>query len=224
LKKIVYFPCDYYLSMQQMSADAFLKRCRAVISQSRRLEGLIKELNPNVFFTHHNGKFILGKMNDYKENGFVLWVGFSGYLNYMKEYLARHPLKNELVILTDFPDRIRLPGRVRQLRWTTMRYRLLMAEAKAAIDIKGSDFNQLNRPAEKLQTFIASGLPCACNKGPISLYFKDCGLDIALPEDTQRWFSRQYYDETLTFGKALREQMSLVNVGREVKDIIDRII
>ena len=55
-------------------------------------------------------------------------------------------------------------------------------------------------------------------------YLKGGGLDIPEPDDTKRWFSREYYEETVEFGKRLREETSLTSVGLEVKRIIDDIL
>ena len=221
LKKVIYFPCDYYLSKQDMEQDEFLKRCSAVISHSKHLLDNVKEFNPRVFHVNHNGKYILPKINEYKEDGFILWVGFSLYIPYLRQWLRKHPLDKKLVILTDFRNRERISGKVEQRTWTPRLQFELMSLAKAAIDIKGDDFNQLNKPTHKLEAFIASGIPSACNSSPISDYLKKKGLNIPEPHDTKRWFSREYYEETVEFGKKLREEVSLTNVGLEVKRIID---
>ena len=224
LKNVIYFPCDYYLSKQDMEQDEFLKRCSVVISHSKYLAGNIKEFNPRVFHVNHNGKYILPKMNEYKEDGFILWVGFSLYIPYLRQWLRKHPLDKKLVILTDFCNRERVPGEVKQKIWNPRLQFELMSLAKAAIDIKGDDFNQLNRSAHKLEAFIASGIPSACNSGPIMDYLKGKGLDIPEPDDTKSWFSREYYEETMEFGKRLREEISLTSVGLEVKRIINDIV
>jgi len=225
-KNVIYFPCDYYLSKQDMEQDEFLKRCFAVIAHSKHLAENIKQFNPRVFHVNHNGKYVLPEMNEYKKDGFVLWVGFSLYIPYLKQWLRKHPLdkKQELRILTDFKNRERVPGNVEQKTWTPKLQFDSMFEAKAALDIKGDDFNQLNRSAHKLEAFIASGIPSACNSGPIMDYLKEKGLDIPNPDDTKRWFSREYYEETVAFGRKLREEISLINVGLEVKKIIDDIL
>lgn len=63
----------------------------------------------------------------------------------------------------------------------------MMQTEKAALDIKGSDFNQSMKREEKLQTFIASGVPAACNpNAELASYFRNNGYDIAQPGDTER--------------------------------------
>ena len=222
IQKVIYFPCDHYTGKEAMENERqFLQRCSCLVSQSQRLADILKEYNSNVFLVHHSGKYILPTMNPYRQEGFILWVGFSKYLRYLKAWLQEHPIENELVILTDQPAQEFVPGKVKQFRWDARIQFEMMSQAKAALDIKGDDFNQLNRPAEKTQIFIASGIPAACNPGPIVTFLKESGFDIVSPDNMVRWFSREYYEETVKFGEKLREEMSLLNVGLEVKKIIE---
>lgn len=224
LPNIIYFPCDRYRCIEEIEQDPFLKRCSYVVCHSKHLADTIKSFHLHVSLVNHNGKYILPRMNSYKKDGFVIWTGFSLYLPYLRQWLSEYPLENQLVILTDWPGEEYVPGKATQLKWTPRLQFEMMSSAKAAMDIKGDDFNQLNRPPEKLQTFIASGIPSACNPGPIRTYLKDCGFDLPVPDSADRWFSKEYYDETILFGKRLREEMSLENVGREVKKILDSLL
>jgi hypothetical protein len=97
-----------------------------------------------------------------------------------------------------------------------------METAKAALDIKGSDFRQSMKPPEKLQIYIASGIPSACNPSTeVSAYFRRNGFDIADPNDMYTWFSREYHAETCRFAEVLRRKMSLESIGLKMKGIID---
>jgi len=221
LDHVIYFPCDHYRRKEDIEKDRFLERCSCIVSHSKELADTLKRFNPNVFLINHNGKYVLPKMNDYKKDGFVLWIGFSIYIPYLRQWLLKHPLEKELVILTDWPNEERIPGNVTQLRWTPKLQFKLMSSAKAAMDIKGEDFYQWVKPPEKLQTFIASGIPSACNPGPIRAFLKSLGFGLCAPDETERWFSREYYDDTVQFGRRLREEMSLEKIGRDVKEIVD---
>ena len=224
LNNIVYFPCDYYKSKQQIERDQFLKKCACLVSHSRYLADILRKTMPNVFEVNHSGRYTLPTMNEYRKDGFVVWIGFSHHIPHLRRWLSEHPIERELVILTDIPGRKYVPGKVTQMQWTPKRQFEMMFQAKAAIDIKGDGFNQLIRAPEKLQTYIASGIPSACNPGPIWDFFKDCGLELCTPDHVERWFSKEYYDETREFGKKVRTEMSLENVGYEVKKIVDGIL
>jgi hypothetical protein len=173
----------------------------------------------------HDSKYTLPELATYKKEGPIVWIGFSKYVQILQNWLLENPLKEELIVLTDKPGAIALPGRCSQVKWTPRRQRDIFLVAKAALDIKGDDFNQAMKPPEKLQTFIGSGIPSACNPNTeLASYFIRNGFDITQPTDTERWFSREYYGETVRFAAVLRQIMSLDYIGLQMKDIIDALL
>ena len=50
------------------------------------------------------------------------------------------------------------------------------------------------------------------------------GFDVPSPLDTERWLSREYWEEIQRFGRALRELLSLEQIGRRFKRIIDDVL
>jgi hypothetical protein len=222
---IVYFPCDYYKTHAQIAEDTFLQNAKAVVCHSEPLARVIRDFHLNVHCVEHDSKFVLPELAPYKKEGPILWIGFSGYMHLLQKWLLENPLKEQLLVLTDKPGAVALPGRCTQIQWTPRRQKELLRIAKAALDIKGNDFNQTMKPPEKLQTFIASGIPSACNPNTeLASYCKQNGFDVAEPGDTERWFSHDYYAETIRFAAVLRQRMSLDSIGANTKEIIDALL
>jgi hypothetical protein len=163
------------------------------------------------------------------------------------EWLRRHPIKNEIKILTDIDnDRARIAASafasnigmkltiqknaksiegIEIYPWSERLQYEMMVESKAAIDIKMVDqFNQNYKPPTKAQKYIASGIPFAVNKESYSSeYFRKRGFDVVSPNNTNRWFSYEYWKETKAFGEKLRVYTSLENVGTIYKELIERL-
>jgi len=49
------------------------------------------------------------------------------------------------------------------------------------------------------------------------------GFDVASPLDVERWFSREYWEETQRFGTVVRELLSIERVGRRWRNVIEGI-
>jgi hypothetical protein len=204
VKADIYFLCDYW-----DGADDCLKTYKAIICQSQKLADEVRKVNPNVFVVEHNLRYALPEMNAYKKDGFVLYVGFACHLPHLRSWLDKNPLNRELIILTDKPYQYQLG--VRQFHWTPLLQQEMMQLCSAAIDIKGEDFNQMNRSGHKLEAFMASGIPCYCNHDIVD-WFKFSLED---------WFSKDYYGKTVEAGNKLKEERTLEKIGLKVKAIID---
>ncbi|HVV73522.1 MAG TPA: hypothetical protein VHI52_18760, partial [Verrucomicrobiae bacterium] len=185
---------------------------------------LARRVHPHVYLMDHDDKCVLPERAEFREKGHVLWVGFSDYVAVLRDWLVEHPLPYPLVVLTDRPGRFSLPGRVEQLRWTPARQYEYMRTAKGAIDIKGPCFNQRMKPPEKAQTFIASGIPTACNlDSPVYSPKAFSGFRLADASDFGTWFSREYYEATQKYAHVLRKRMSLEVIGRQVMAIVQQV-
>jgi hypothetical protein len=92
-------------------------------------------------------------------------------------------------------------------------------------DIKDNDFRSGHKPPAKAIDAVASGVPLAMNpdSSPVE-HLGRLGFEVATPLDTQRWFSRAYWEETQRFGRALRELLSLERVGQRFRRIIEDVI
>jgi hypothetical protein len=98
--------------------------------------------------------------------------------------------------------------------WSEAAQAQMMRACRAALDIKGQDFNQSTKPPTKSQKFIASGIPFACNAdSPMARYFRQRGFHLAQPTDTARLFSHDYWKETRQAGARLREALSFGSVS-----------
>jgi hypothetical protein len=237
--KVIFAPIDSYAGHAEIHRDrAFLEVCDLVLSHS---EPLLKSLRPycaRIALIEHHGKYTLPALASYKQDGYVLWVGGLQYAPYLVDWLARHPLRREVKLLTDLGNweaasAARSLARRLGFRldigphsingyeahtWSKTEQLQMMQDCKAAIDIKGEDFNQLTKPPSKAQKFVSSGIAFACNsETSANAYFRDRGFELACPTDLDWWFSRDYWQQTCRFAEELRERISIEVVGLRYK-------
>jgi|SRR5271168_345512 len=242
--RIVYCPIDFYESQKQLVSDAdFLRACDMVLVHSERLLPLVQSYCPNSHFVEHHSRYSLPEMAEYKDHGFVLWVGGCQYLASFVRWLQKHPIGAEVKILTDIDHAWSRRGARRYATlslsrktwsiagcevypWSEKSQLEMLRECKAAIDVKQIEmFNQYYKPPTKAQKYIGSGIPFAVNPGSYSAeYFRTRGFVTASPSETDRWFSREYWEETRSFGRKLREYTSLEAVGSRYKELIDSLL
>ncbi len=242
--RIVYCPIDFYESQEQLVSDAdFLRACDMVLVHSERLLPLVQSYCRNSHFVEHHSRYSLPEMAEYKDKGFVLWVGGCQYLAPFVGWLRQHPIGAEVKILTDIGKAWSRRGARRYATlslsrrtwsiagcevypWSEKAQFEMLRECKAAIDVKQIEvFNQYYKPPTKAQKYIGSGIPFAVNPGSYSAeYFRTRGFVTASPADTVRWFSHDYWEETRRFGLKLREYTSLEAVGLRYKELIESIL
>ncbi len=244
--KLVYCPIDAYSSPDQLARDAGLfHACAMVLVHSERLLPCVQTHCANTHFVEHHVRYALTELADYRDSGFVLWIGGCQYVPYLMHWLAQHPIESEVRILTDITNyRARHVGRVfaaeigmkfgvyrntksigryRVYQWNERRQLEMMQECRAAIDVKLTDkFEQYYKPPTKAQQFVASGVPFAVNPDSYSAeYFRARGFDVASPADPDRWLSRAYWEATRRYAAGLRTATSLAAVGERYRKLIE---
>lgn len=242
--RIVYCPIDFYESREQLDGDAdFLRECDMVLVHCERQLPLVRRLCPSTYFIEHHGRYTLPEMADFKEEGFVLWIGGVQYLAHFLSWLELNPIESEVKILTDLgrmwtkrgarryftlsmrPDASTIAG-CEIYRWSERKQLEMMRDCKAAIDVKQIEiFNQYYKPPTKAQKYVGSGIPLAVNPGSYAEeYFRTRGFPVASPEETDRWLSRRYWKQTRDFALELRASTSLEAVGRRYRNLIELIL
>jgi hypothetical protein len=232
---VLYAPVDYYGSWAEIDRDGkMLRYCSRILIHCERLRRGFEPYAPVEYMDHHV-KFAASMRTSFRPNGFFLWVGVRTNLPPLVEWVNDHPLPGELVVLTnpEKPEAIPQPAdlgfrgkqKVRIEEWSKEKQIQLTQAARAAIDIKGSDFRSRHKPPAKAIDFIVSGIPLAMNpdSSPVD-HLARLGLDVAPPCDTTRWLSKEYWQETQRFGQALREILSLERIGRRCKRIVDEVL
>jgi hypothetical protein len=243
--RLVYCPIDVYEAPDDPDRDAeLLGSCDMVLVHSERLLPLLRPRCRQVHFVEHHLRYALSSMAEYRDRGYVLWIGGCQYLPYLLSWLERHPLERELRILTDIgnprardrarvlaadigmPFSIRADATVAGHRvepWSQRRQEEMMRECKAALDAKfTARFNQYYKPPTKAQQFVGSGVPFAVNPDSYSAeYFRTRGFTVASPAETDRWLSRAYWEETRDRGHGLRTELSLEAVGATYQRLIE---
>jgi hypothetical protein len=224
-KKIIYLPVDYFRTESHIAEHSlFLKDCSLIATHCTRLDKYLKNYCTSLARVEHYAKYALPTMNEFKQEGFVLWIGIDEYVPLVQSWYRRRTRPFTLKILTAHPQ-VSETENMHVLQWTPPAQQTMLKLAKAGIDIKGNDFHQSMKPPTKVQQFAASGVPVAVNKDsyPWEYFHKD-GLDLAGPDDTDRWFSHEYWKEIHDFGLNLREKISKTNVARSYLDLIERVL
>jgi hypothetical protein len=232
---VIYCPVDYYGNAAEIDQDTgTLQRCTRILVHSENLRRYFEPYAPVEYMDHHI-KFAAPMRVKYRRSGYLLWVGVRTNLPPLVEWVNAHPLPTELRVLTnpEVPGMMptvdelgfREPSKVHVFEWTKELHLEMTAKARAAIDIKGTDFRSRHKPPAKAIDFIASGLPLAMNADSnVVDHLGRMGFDVASPGHPERWLSKEYWEETRRFGLALRELLSLERVGRRWKRIIDAVL
>jgi hypothetical protein len=244
--KLVYCPIDDYDHPEQIVSDAeFLRACAMAVVHCERLIPLLRPYCANVHFVEHHARHALHDMVEYKESGYILWVGAFQYVPYLVSWLERHPIDREIRILSNpenenartlalshaeeiglqieiSPDATSIAGH-RIYRWSERRQQDMMRGCKAALDVKMTRFfSQYHKPPTKAQQYVASGIPFAVNPDSYSAeYFRARGFDVASPLDIDLWLSREYWGATRSAGERLRAVTSIETVTARYRDLIE---
>ena len=232
---LVYCPIDRYGSPDEISRDGeFLRRCSRVVVHSRRLPTYFEPFAPTEYLDHPV-RYVAPPPGVHADLGPALWVGVRSNLPPLVEWLNRHGLALPLVILTN-PERRGTPPTPGELgfrkgtlvvvdEWSPERHLWWLAHARAAVDIKGTDFRSRHKPPAKAIDFVVSGLPLAMNPGSAPVeHLADLGLEVADPRDADRWLSSEYREETRRSGFALRGLLSTEVVARRWVRLVDEVL
>jgi hypothetical protein len=233
--RIMYCPVDYYGSASHIDADAaMLRKCSRILIHSESLRKYFAPYAPVEYMDHHV-KFVCPMRKSFRKTGYILWVGVRTNLPALVDWVNAHPLPCELRILTNPEDPENVPSPemvglkselpVRIENWTPEKHLKLLAGARAAIDIKGTEFRSRHKPPAKAIDFIASGVPLAMNPASCVVdHLALMGFEVASPLQPERWLSKEYWQETQQFGRALRELLSLKRVGMRYRRIIQEVV
>jgi hypothetical protein len=230
--KIIYCPIDNYADVHDIDKDRdFLLHCHVIIVHCERLLNIFRLYCRNVEFVEHHNRFGLPALAPFRASGYAIWVGGLEHLAVVVKWLQIHRLGMELKFVTNYPsifnsplrDALPIPDPHEVIRWSPCNQRDAMENAKVSFDIKGTNFNQMHKPPVKAQKFIASGIPFAINPESYSAeYFANRGMILPSPLEKHYWLSREYWEETQSAGKTLRDRLTLECIGLAYKNVIDQ--
>lgn len=230
--RVLYCPVDLYGSTAEIDADwEALRICHTIIVHCDRLTPYFAPYAPTFYLDHHL-KFVAPMPDARRTDGPVLWVGNRANLPPVLNWWHRDSPPDELWILTDVLDGAETPtavdlgiSRGSVERWSPERHRAWTGLARGAIEIKGEEFRSRHKSPAKAHDFIASGVPIAMNpQGAAAEHLRRWGLEVALPEDRDRWFSVEYWEETQQVGRRLREELTLENCAARLALQIERVL
>lgn len=219
---IIYCPVDFYSDVEAVKRDAAsLQLCSTIVVHCERLRPLFDGYAA-VDYVDHHVKYVSETILPHRKEGHVLWVGVRTNMAPLVEWVNASKFDEPLLILSNFENSGHPPraleigfrsGRVATEQWTPESHRRALRGAKAALDIKGTDFRQSHKPATKALDFLASGIPLAMNASSSVEHLDRMGFEVVSPLDAKRWFSQEYWRETATFGSAVRELLTLYRIG-----------
>lgn len=222
---LIYCPVDYYGAMNEVDSDfQALRCCSTIVIHSERLRKCFLPYAPVEHIDHHL-KYLSLRHEQQGHDEFIVWIGVRSNLPYLSEWLRHHNLPAPLVVLTNVdpqsdvldPQRHGLdPEKIQRIEcWTPKRHRELVAQARAAFDIKGREFRQWHKPPAKAFDFLASGLPLAMNNDSSAADELLTRFDFQLcsPDDPERWFSEDYQVECQRIGEKLRLDLGTERVA-----------
>jgi hypothetical protein len=233
--QLIFAPVDFFGNAADVdAAGPLLRHFARIVVHCRRLERYFNPYAPVVYLDHHV-KFVAPPPAMRRAEGYFLWIGVRTNLPPLIDWVNRHPLPGELVVLTNLENTQTVPSAsalgfrperpVRIVHWTAERHLELTANARAALDVKGDDFRSSHKPPAKAIDFLASGLPLAMNPESSSVeHLAAMGFDIPSPLDTDRWLSAEYWEETQRFGRALRELLSLPRIALRYRRVIGDVL
>jgi hypothetical protein len=223
--RFFFAPIDVYVEKVEIYSDAeMLRACDAVLIHSEALLPVLTPLCRRACLVEHDARYALRDLVPFQRDGFLLWIGGFQHIPYVLHWLQNNPPPLDVRLLTDLTNKsARIAAHFVAYRigvslkigdgkindwavesWSEATQSELMMTCKAAVDIKGSGFNQATKPPTKAQQFIASGIPFGCNPGhPAVAYFRKHGFDIAKADNFSRLLSRDYWEETRTFAHLL---------------------
>lgn len=240
---LIYVPIDFFYGQNHLQKfRQFLVSSDIIVSHSASLAPFLHHFAPTRLIDHH-GKFFLPNLASYKEKGFAIWIGGFEHLPFLLHYLDTHEISIDIQILTNV-DNMSAQRRAKRLaqelgtdlrleddrirgmpiiKWAPEIQAAMLREAKAAIDIKGSSFNQRHKPATKAQKFICSGVPLAMEPCESVTYFARHGLQIPTPSES-KWLTRDYYTEVTTTASQLRPLLTIEAIGQQYQVLIDELV
>jgi hypothetical protein len=231
---VLYCPIDNYGCAADLDADwEMLRCCSRVVLHAPLLRKYFQSYAPVETLDHHV-KYAAPLRETFQPHGPIVWTGWRSNLPPLAKWLNSNFLPETLHVLTNL-DPVKgsdptvygfhHPSAVRIEPWSAERHVQLLASARAAIDIKGTDFRQRHKPATKAMDVIASGVPLAMNSdSSSSLFLRGLGFEIASSDDPARWLSEAYWRETREFGRLVRQHLSLSSVGARMRQVIEGVL
>lgn len=229
--RVVYCPVDIYGSSAEIEFDASaLGACDLAITHAASLEKYLSTYIETCCIDHHV-KYASSQNEKFRGGGPLLWIGNRGNLPPVIKWVNSRRFDEELWFLTNFSENERTAGaselgflphnHIRVERWTTERHLAWQEQCRAAFDIKGEDFRSRHKPPTKAIDFLASGISFAINQeSSPARYCRSLGFDAASPDDSDRWFSEQYWIECKRFGELLSSRLNLQAIASQWSRVI----
>jgi len=151
-----------------------------------------------------------------KETITIIWEGTYYYMPYMEsveriigEIAAAGGKKIEFIYFTNRPGRDN--GMIKHVRWNLAAREEILCAADIAVTVKseGNKY-QVRKPATKVLTYMAAGLPLICTPSEADIRVLEHGVTGFFAYSDEEW---KYYLEKLINDPALRKQIG--TAGRE---------
>jgi hypothetical protein len=215
--RLVFVPVDVYGSAGEIDADLpALRSLDLVALHSRRLQRYLEGL-VNCSYVDHPLKYVLPDIRTGLMEGPLLWVGKACNLGPVIPFLNAVCPTNPVEVLTDLDSMdasahtagLLSDSNLTVSRWTEKQHLHSLISARAAIDIKGSDFRARNKPPAKAFDFFASGIPVITNRGSIvDLHAGELGHSALHTDNWEQHLTEVHQHSVHRMAERLRERCS----------------
>lgn len=218
---LIFMPVDIYGSCHEIDSDTKALKCLdLILLHTSRLQRYFASCG-HAEVVDHPLRYHLPTPRSPVGEGPLLWIGRRCNLGPIVAWHNARKPDEELWILTDGGNireaarvfGFRHPQHVRVEEWTEQRHQEWQTIAKAAIDIKGSDFRSRHKPPAKMLDFLASAVPVLTNFGSASwLHANARNLGVI---DAESWFNKSLvpdYQKLNRQAEHLQETLAEQNV------------
>ncbi|MDP5030984.1 hypothetical protein [Paraglaciecola sp.] len=250
--RLIYIPVDIFFSPYKITKHREkLKQFDALCIHNSRLANLLGKYNYNIYFIDHYLKYHLEPTPEFKADGFILWVGHLEYLPALVIKLKNNSISKELLVLADLEKLVHyrkgmqielatanIPWSetqhsdgsyticgIKVKQWSEQSQEKALQECKAAFDTKANSFAHNLKPPTKAQKYIYNNIPFATDcYSYSSQYFKERGLIIPTLEETDRWLSKEYFNEIKEYNSHFKYQVEKAYVANCYLKIVNNVL
>ncbi len=223
--RLAFLPVDVYGSTHEIDADLdSVRSLDLILLHSQRLiryfHGVAK-----VAYLDHPLKFVLPVVRTQRQDGPLLWVGKKCNLAPVIPWLTHAGQSEDVWVLTDTDNDVSSARSlgfstetgIRIGKWSPDRHLEWLQAAKAAVDIKGTDFRSRHKPPAKALDFLASGVPVITNRGSsVDLHFQRLTFPVLYSSDWAQRYTAEYQQQLSGFAMQLRRSFSAEKLAADL--------
>lgn len=249
-KKLVYFPVDNFSTLQEIKRNRYiLSVMDAIVVHNDILKKELSDYVSHIYSVEHYLKYKLNTKKTFIKNSYILWIGHTEYLPSLVITLHNINLNHPIKVLTDLQNfkknknsiiekiKSNIPefhityknekiviNNIEFEQWSEKLQEKYMKECKCAFDTKEDSFRYQIKPPTKSQQYIFNNIPLAVSSDSYSYHwFLMRGLKLPSINDSQRWFSEEYFLEIENFVKSQKKTVSIDYIATQYLNIVNNL-